>query len=100
MNADKIFKQVDAIVGDDVNKLMELANIFLVNGYPDKAIETYKKAISLHPEYLELYFSLENAYRQAGERDKISGLRKQIDETFAKPLNLKKPSRFFSTNSA
>ncbi len=95
VNADKVFKHVDTVVGDDVNKFMKLANIFLVNGYPDKAIANYKKAISLHPEYLELYFSLENAYRQAGRRDEIPDLRKQIDETFIKTPEFEKTVQIF-----
>lgn len=95
VNADRIFKQVDTLVAEDLDKLMELAGIFLVNGYPDKAIDTYKKALTRHPEYLELYFDLENAYQQAGERDKIPALRKQMDSVFIKTPELERRIKIF-----
>ncbi len=95
VNAERVFKQVDTLVGEDIDTLMELAGIFLVNGYPDKAIDTYKKAMAKHPEYLELYFDLENAYRQAGERNKIPALRKQVDSIFIKTPELERRVKIF-----
>ncbi len=95
VNADKVFKQVDQVVGDDVGMFKELASIFLINGYPDKAIEIYTKALEKHPEDLELYFSLENAYIQAGKRSKIADLRKTVSEVFIKTPELEKSLQVF-----
>ncbi len=84
VNAQKVFEQVKLLVGDDVEQYKKLAAIFLINGYPDKAVETYLEAIDKHPEYLELYFSLEKAYSHSGQRDKIPALQKKIADTFIK----------------
>ncbi len=84
VNAQKVFKKVKKIVGNDEVKYKKLAAIFYINGYPNKAIETYEEAIAAHPEYLELYFLLENVYYHSGQRDKIPGLQKKIEDTFVK----------------
>ncbi len=95
VNAGKIFKQLDLAVGDNVEQFIDLANVFLVNGYPQKAVEIYRKAIHLHPEYLEFYFLLEDAYLQAGEKDKVPGVRHMVEETFIKTSELEKVLQVF-----
>ncbi len=96
VHAQKIFKKVHALVGDDEKQYKKLASIFLINGYPDKAVETYLEAISRHPEYLELYFLLENAYYHSGQREKIPGLQKEIDDTFVKTPEFEKALQNFN----
>ena len=60
-----------------------------------KAIETHKKALEKHPEDLELYFSLENAYIQSGERSRIAELREKTSEIFIKTPELEKSLQVF-----
>lgn len=96
VNAQKVFKQVKAIVGDDEAQYKKLASIFLVNGYPDKAVETYLEGIKKHPEYLELYFFLENAYYHSGQRAKIPGLQKKIRDTFIQTPEFEKALQGFN----
>ncbi len=96
VNARKVFKQVKLLVGDDEKQYKNLAAIYLINGYPDKAVETYLEAIDKHPEYLELYFLLEKAYTHSGQRDKIPALQKKIADTFIKTPEVEKAIQNFN----
>ena len=93
--ADKQFKLVGELAGDDLNLNIELAEIFEVNGYPDKAIEIYKKITDLYPENLEIRFFLEDAYIQNSQRDKIKDLRKSTSELYEASADFEKVLQTF-----
>ncbi len=80
--AEKQFKLVNNLAGDDLLLNKELAGIFEVNGYPDKSIEIYNKVIDLYPGDLETRFLLEDAYIQNNQRNKIESLRKNTAEIY------------------
>ena len=80
--AEKIFGKVENLAGDDLKHNRELAEIFRVNGYPDKAIPILRRMINEYPDVLELYFDLEEAYIEDDQRDKIEDIRKITEDTF------------------
>lgn len=51
---------------DISNRLVRIANIFLISDLPEKAYPYYKKAEELNPERFELSFLLAEAYKAAG----------------------------------
>ncbi len=80
--AEKQFELVNNLAGDDLLLNKELAEIFEVNGYPDKSIDIYKKILTLYPGDLEIRFLLEDAYIQNNQRKNVDALRKNTAETF------------------
>ena len=77
-----------------------MAEIFEVNGYPDKAIEIYKKITDLYPENLEIRFFLEDAYIQNSQRDKIKDLRKSTSELYEASADFEKVLQTFYNKQA
>ena len=80
--AEKQFELVNELAGDDLFLNKELAEIFEVNGYPDKSIAIYKKILSLYPEDLETRFFLEEAYIQNNQQKNVESLRKNTTEIY------------------
>ena len=80
--AQEYFKKAEEIAGDDIEKYKDLGKIYMANLFPEKAIETYTKAINKDNTHLELYFLLEEAYLQNNDREKIPRLRETIAKTF------------------
>jgi len=80
--AEKQFELVSDLAGDDLVLNKELAEIFEVNGYPDKSIEIYKKIVNLYPEDLETRFFLEDAYIQNNQRKEVDVLRRNTTELY------------------
>lgn len=54
---------------DISNRLVRIANVFLINDLPDKASEFFKKALELNPQRYELSFLLAETYKAAGFSD-------------------------------
>ncbi|MBI9098944.1 MAG: hypothetical protein JEY91_10735 [Spirochaetaceae bacterium] len=80
--AEKHFEKVLKLAGDDLKQNRALAEIFRINGYPDKAVPLYRRLINIYPEELELYFDLEETYNENDQREKIPEIRKITEETF------------------
>ncbi|MDA3812550.1 MAG: tetratricopeptide repeat protein, partial [Spirochaetaceae bacterium] len=80
--AEKQFEKVAALTGDDLEKNMDLAEVFRINGYPEKAVPIYIDMMKKHPEVLQLYLDLEKTYIESGQREKISKLREATAKTF------------------
>lgn len=51
---------------DISNRLVRIANVFLINDSPEKASEYFKKAVELNPQRYELSFLLAETYKAAG----------------------------------
>ena len=58
----------DEIRGD-ASRVADLGEIYLVSGYPDKAIQTYTDGIAIHPDRLGLYLRLADAYAKSNKPD-------------------------------
>jgi tetratricopeptide (TPR) repeat protein len=69
-------------VANDAESFHNQGNVFLEKGEFDKAIELYKKAISLNPKYSEAYNNLGLAYMNKGNLDLAI-------ESYNKSLSLK-----------
>jgi len=54
-------------VSADASLVAELGEIYMVSGYPDKAIKTYSDGIESHPERLGLYLRLSDAYARTNK---------------------------------
>ncbi len=93
--AEKQFELVNKLAGDDLFLNKELAEIFEVNGYPDKSIEIYKKVVNLYPEDLETRFFLEDAYIQNNQRKNVELLRKNTAEIYETSPEFEKVLKIF-----
>jgi len=51
---------------DISNRLVRIANVFLISDLPDKASRYFKKAVELNPQRYELSFLLAETYKAAG----------------------------------
>lgn len=53
---------------NDPGAIASLGSIYMVSGYPDKAIAAYRDGIELFPDRLELYLSLVQAYDKTNKK--------------------------------
>ncbi len=60
------YNQDETGAKDISNRLVRIANLFLINGFPDKAYPCFQKAEELNPERFEISFLLAEAYKAAG----------------------------------
>ena len=80
--AETVFSEAEENSLGSHDRAMKLGNIHSLNGYPQFAVDIYKKEIAQSPEYLETYLNLEKAYRDTGERDKAEELISLIYDSF------------------
>lgn len=80
--AETMFDQAEELAFKEIEEIPRLGEIYMVNGYPDLAIETYRSAIREFPEHLELYLSLEDAYDETGRTEDAERIHEQISERF------------------
>ena len=86
--AEAIFDEVEAATAGDVELTLELGEILVANGYPDKAVTLYTRTIERNPEYVELYLKLVQAFAAAGQAEKSVKVRDQIKERFSPSTRL------------
>jgi tetratricopeptide (TPR) repeat protein len=61
----------------------ELAEVYRDNGFPDRAIQTYERAISAFPDHLAFYLGEENILAAEGKEADQKKLESRIAATFA-----------------
>lgn len=61
-HAERCYQKVLAVDSDYYRSLCNLANVFLVTGDVEKAIETYKRCLDVNPTSVEGYYNLSRAY--------------------------------------
>jgi len=67
---------------NDPKTIKDLASIFSVNGYDDKALETYNEAIRLYPDNLEFYLLAAKGYLTNNDSAGADAVLGQIRERF------------------
>ena len=67
---------------------MELAAVYFINGYPEKAIELYEKITTAFPEKLEAYLLLEAQYIATGKKQQADNTGDRIRNVFIAALTL------------
>jgi len=82
VDAETIFLEAEVSSDGNHDRAMELGEIHSLNGYPQYAVNLYKKEIAASPQYLETYLKLEESYRQMGDSDKADAVIRQIYDAF------------------
>nr|MQY76518.1 hypothetical protein [Spirochaeta sp.] len=80
--ADKLFLQAEESAAGEYPLLMELAAVYRINGYPEKAIELYEKITAAFPQKLEAYLLLETQYNATGKKQQRDNTVARIEDTF------------------
>jgi tetratricopeptide (TPR) repeat protein len=80
--AQLIFDEVETAAAGNVDLALELGEILVANGYPDKAVTLYARSIERNPEFVDLYLKLVQAYAVAGQAEKSETVQEQIRERF------------------
>ena len=69
-NAEKELEALVISFPDESKYLSILAEFYLANGKPDKALETYKKVAEVDPKNPYIHMSMADYYRKTGDREK------------------------------
>jgi hypothetical protein len=77
-DADRIFRQAHKAVEGDSEKVKELAKVFIINQYPERAIEVYNEAIRVWPGDIALYTLLQETCFNMGKKDSANKVRERI----------------------
>jgi tetratricopeptide (TPR) repeat protein len=80
--ADDIVSRITRAARSEFSDLKELALIFSVNGYPERAIELYSELRSRFPNHREGHLLLEDAYRGVGKKDEAAEVRLIMESSF------------------
>ncbi|MBN1699856.1 MAG: tetratricopeptide repeat protein [Spirochaetales bacterium] len=81
-DAEKMFDRAFEGTEGDLVRIKELAGVYIVNNYPDRAAAVYEEAIRISPEDIELYILLWRTYDRMGEMDAALKVRRRIETTF------------------
>lgn len=81
--AEAAFRDAQAIAGLDVAKLKELAGIYSLNGYPERAVQTFEQAIRAEPRDLQSYLLLMDTYQGLGRSQDAERVAALIQSSFA-----------------
>lgn len=86
--AARYFDQAYKIAEKQAARMSELAQIFFINGYPEKAVEVYTRAITSFPEHLGFYLELESLYTTLGRPAEADETMETIASTFSESEKL------------
>ncbi len=81
-DGERVFREAQAIAGSDAGKLKEIARIYRVNGYPDRAIQSCNAAIAAAPQDLQAYLMLIELSQAMGKTADAEAVQKRIADTF------------------
>ncbi len=82
-DGERVFREAQSIAGSDAGRLKEIARIYRVNGYPDRAIQSSNAAIAASPQDLQAYLMLIEIDQAVGKTADAEMVQKKITETFA-----------------
>lgn len=75
--------EVENLVESSSSAIVELANIYRVNGYNNYAIDLYNSSIISNPDFIELYLNLEALYHETGDSTAAENILNRIKEHFS-----------------
>lgn len=81
-DGERILSSVWEEESKDPDSIASLGSIYMVSGYPDKAIATYQNGIELFPARLELYFSLIQAFEKTNNKSDAKSVMASIAASF------------------
>ncbi len=81
--AERVFREAQAAAGSDPARIKEIARIYKVNGYPDRAVAAYNAAIAAEPRDLESHLLLIDALAAMGRTAEADAGMKRVAETYA-----------------
>ena len=93
--AEEYFTRTRKKAGADYELLKELADVFYVNGYPDRAIAVYQEAVRRFPDRLEPYLLLEEIHLNSGDKKNAEAIRSNIEDTFLSSERLTRYLKIF-----
>jgi len=79
---ERVFREAQSIAGSDAGRLKEVARIYRVNGYPDRAIQAYNAAIAAAPQDLQACLLLSETYQAMGKTADAEAVQKKITDVF------------------
>ena len=86
--AERTFSQAESSALKSGVAVLELGEIYIANGYADRAIDVYAQGIREFPEHIELYLELERAYLEAGRAELSVDVHNQLRERFVESERL------------
>ncbi|MBN2874741.1 MAG: hypothetical protein JXM71_06560 [Spirochaetales bacterium] len=87
-DGERLLSSLWTSVKDDADSIIELGQLYLTNGYPDKAIQTWSDGIEAFPERLALYLLLIDTYGKSGQAEQATLALERIGNTFAESPRL------------
>ena len=81
-DGERVFREAQAIAGSDAGRLKEIARIYRVNGYPDRAVLSCNAAIAAAPQDLQAYLMLIELFQAMGKTADAEAVQKRIADTF------------------
>ncbi len=81
-DAESTFRAAQAIAGSDPARLMDLARVYRVNGYPDRAVQALSAAVSAAPQSLEARLLLMDQLLSLGRKAEADSTRKSLVDTY------------------
>jgi len=81
--AEIYFEQARKIAENKPETLIELASVYRINGYLDRARRIYELGIDSFPQVLEFYLRLITIHNELGEQQKAQEVLRRISRTFA-----------------
>jgi len=67
---------------DDPARIASLGDMFLTNGYPDKAIRTFSDGTEAFPDHLDLYFRLARTYTKTSQPELAASTLETVRQRF------------------
>lgn len=82
IKAEEAFDRAAVLAGTDLTLLKKLANVFIVNGYPERGLAVYENAIKTNPADLEFYLLLLGELHKLGRVDEADVVTERMREVF------------------
>ncbi|MBN2739255.1 MAG: hypothetical protein JXR70_19910 [Spirochaetales bacterium] len=80
--AEEAIQRAKVLAGKNPDKIRELADVFIVNGYPKNAIDILLTGIEENPNQIELYIKLQETYFNSGNKKASELVLAKIEKVF------------------
>ena len=82
-DSEAMFRAAQGLAGKDPSRLKDLARVYQVNGYPDRAVQALTAAVAAAPRDLEARLLLVKELMATGKKAEAESVRKAIAEAYA-----------------